>query len=493
MKNQVQLITYVDRLGGTLPGLRELLTGKLRDLFGAVHLLPFFKHIDGADAGFDPIDHASVDSRLGDWNDLRSLAGECDVMADIIVNHISSRSAQFQDLLQRGGASPYDGMFLTYGQVFPMGATERDLLTLHRTRADWPFTPVALNDGTCRLFWTSFTPEQIDIDVHHPRAAEYLDNILRTFSANGVRIIRLDAAGYAIKRSGTSCFMISETFDFIAGLSARARDLGLEVLVEVHSHFRHQIDIARHVDWVYDFALPPLLLHALFNKTTRYLREWLGVRPQNCLTVLDTHDGIGITDIAEEHQGGGGAPGLVPAEELVTLVERIHRNSRGESASATGPAASNLDFSQVNCTFFDALGRSDTHYLIARAIQLFVPGIPQIYYVGLLAGENDMQLLQRTKVGRDINRHYYTPAEIDTALAKPVVRKLIELVRLRNTHPAFMGRCLVGDTADHILELKWINGEDFAELSVDLASARYRIECSPWKELAVLKLDTAES
>ncbi len=478
MRNQVQLITYIDRLGGTLPGLRQLLTGKLRGLFGGVHLLPFFTPIDGADAGFDPIDHASVDSRLGDWSDVRALSREFDVMADLIVNHMSSRSAQFQDLVRRGGASPYDGMFLTFDNVFSMGATERDLLTLHRTRADWPFTAVTLNDGTCRLFWTSFTPEQVDIDVHHPRGVEYLDNILRTFNANGVRVIRLDAAGYAVKTPGTSCFMTPETIDFISTLTARARELGLEVLVEVHSHFRRQMEIAQHVDWVYDFALPPLVLHALFNQTTRYLRDWLRVRPQNCLTVLDTHDGIGIIDVADEPECGG-APGLLPADELVSLVERIHRNTHGESATATGAAASNLDLSQVNCTFYDALGRSDAHYLIARAIQFFLPGIPQIYYVGLLAGENDMQLLRRTKVGRDINRHYYTPAEIEAALARPVVAQLLELIRMRKTHPAFMGRCTVADTPEPLLEVRWVNGEDFAELFVDLAAGRYRVQCSP--------------
>ena len=98
-----------------------------------------------------------------------------------------------------------------------------------------------------------------------------------------------------------------------------------------------------------------------------------------------------------------------------------------------------MDASQINCTFYDALGRRDDEYLIARAVQCFVPGIPQIYYVGLLAGGNDVDLLRRTGVGRDINRHYYTPEEIRGQLTRPVVRSLLALLRLRNAHPAFQG------------------------------------------------------
>ncbi len=479
MKNQVQLITYVDRLAGNLQNLHELLLeGPLRDLFGATHLLPFFHPIDGADAGFDPIDHTRVDPRLGSWQDVRALGGGIDIMADVIVNHISRHSEQFQDFLQLDRASPYDGMFLTFDRVFPRGAHERDLLAIYRPRPGLPFTTLTLQDGTRRIFWTTFTPEQMDIDVTHRQGIEYLANILLTFSNNGIRIIRLDAVGYAIKQAGKSCFMMPATFDFITDFSARARRLGLEVLVEIHSYFRRQIEIAQHVDWVYDFALPPLVLHTLFTGSARRLKDWLAVRPRNCLTVLDTHDGIGIIDIGADPEAPGARPGLVSPEELANIVERIHANSKGESARATGAAAANLDLYQVNCTFYDALGRDDAAYLTARAIQFFVPGIPQVYYVGLLAGENDMDLLARTGVGRDINRHYYDRTELDAALARPVVKRLLDLIRLRNTHPAFSGEFRMVDTPDGELELHWLNGPQFARLHVKHATGHSRIDYS---------------
>jgi sucrose phosphorylase len=468
MKNQVQLITYVDRLGGTLQGLRGLLRGPLAGLFGGVHLLPFFHPIDGSDAGFDPIDHTRVDPQLGSWDDVRSLAGDVDLMADVIVNHVSTRSPQFLDFRAKGARSVYDGMFLTFYGVFTQGASERDLLALYRPRPGLPFTSTTLADGTRRLLWTTFTPEQVDIDVRHPEGIRYLESILAVLAAHGVRMIRLDAVGYAIKKAGASCFMMEETFAFIGEFSARARSLGLEVLVEIHSYYERQIEIARHVDRVYDFALPPLLLHAFFNGTARALKRWIDIRPVNALTVLDTHDGIGVIDIGADAQDRTGHPGLVPEEELAELVDRIHTNSRGDSLLATGTAASNLDLYQVNCTYYDALGQVDHLYLLARAIQFFLPGIPQVYYVGLLAGQNDMALLNRTRVGRDINRHYYTPGEIEAALATPVLVDLLRLIRLRNAHPAFGGRFTMAPSSDEILDLQWHAGQEFATLRVDL-------------------------
>jgi uncharacterized membrane protein len=163
------------------------------------------------------------------------------------------------------------------------------------------------------------------------------------------------------------------------------------------------------------------------------------MRPVNAVTVLDTHDGIGVADVAARSRPSP-APGLLPAEEIAALVATIHDRSGGASRLASGSGAANVDASQINCTFYDALGRRDAEYLIARAIQCFVPGVPQIYYVGLLAGGNDLDLLRRTGVGRDVNRHYYTPEELRDELTRPVVRSLMALLRLRTTTPRSKAR-----------------------------------------------------
>jgi sucrose phosphorylase len=474
-RDGVQLITYADRLGGTMAGLKEVLDGPLAGVFQGVHILPFFTPFDGADAGFDPVDHTEVDPRLGTWDDVRAIGAEYTLMVDMIVNHVSADSPEFRDVVARGAASPHMGLFLTMSDVYPDGADEAELIGIYRPRPGLPFTPMTLGDEK-RLVWTTFTPQQIDINVDSPAGQAYLERVLGTLAAGGVTMIRLDAAGYAVKRAGTSSFMTPHTFDFIDALTARARALGVSVLVEIHAHYERQIAIASKVDLVYDFALPPLLLHALYSGDGEALRHWLDVRPRNAVTVLDTHDGIGVIDVGAD-QMGEHRPGLLRPDQVDALVEGIHEHSHGESRRASGWAASNVDVYQVNCTYYDALGEDDAAYLLARAVQFFTPGIPQVYYVGLFAGEDDMELLARSGVGRDINRHHYTRAEITERLGRPVVRALLDLIRFRNAHPAFDGGCTVGGSGAQVV-LTWENGAHRAVLEADLAARRGRITAS---------------
>ncbi len=264
------------------------------------------------------------------------------------------------------------------------------MLKIYRPRPGLPFTKMRLDDGAERLLWTTFTSEQIDIDVRSSAGRAYLDQILREFQAAGIRAIRLDAAGYAIKKPGTRCFMIPETFDFIADLTAQAHARGIEVLVEIHAHYQDQIDIAKQVDWVYDFALPPLVLQALFTRNAVRLKQWLTISPRNCITVLDTHDGIGVIDVGpDRHErrhssgivdfGGDRQPGRddsCPKQGREPPGDREQPRTTWTCIKSTAPTM----------TLWDG---SDEEYLIARALQFFAPGIPQVYYVGLLAGVND--------------------------------------------------------------------------------------------------------
>lgn len=477
-RNAVQLITYADRLAGDVPGLARLMGSEpWSKAFGGVHVLPFFTPFDGADAGFDPVDHTQVDPRLGTWDDMAALGAQGDVMIDIIVNHVSSSSAAFRDWCERGSASPHDGMFLTMSTVFPEGASEADLTRIYRPRPGLPFTPYRVA-GELRLVWTTFTAQQIDVDVMHPVTVRYLDTILDAVAACGATMVRLDAVGYAIKTAGTSSFMTEDTYAFIGEFTEKARSRGLEVLVEVHSYYRRQLDIGNAVDRVYDFALPPLVLHALYTGDATALHEWLTMRPENAVTVLDTHDGIGVIDVGAD-QANPDNPGLLPPDQIDALVQTMHAKSGGSSAAATGAAASNLDLYQVNCTFYDALGADDHAYLAARAIQFFVPGIPQVYYVGALAGRNDMELLKSTGVGRDINRHHYSPDEIAAALERPVVAALMALCTFRSEFTVFDGDHVFGMSDDGAtLTLHWKDGSDWAELTVYLNDASVSLDWS---------------
>jgi sucrose phosphorylase len=468
MRNQVQLITYADRLAGDLAGLSRMLGGELDGLFGGVHVLPFFTPFDGADAGFDPDDHTAVDPRLGTWEDVARLSDDLDLMVDVIVNHVSAHSPQFTDWVAHGDESAYADLFLTLSSVFPDGASEQHLLRLYRPRPGLPFTPVAMADGSRRLAWTTFTSSQMDIDVHSRSGRAYLHSVLDRLAQAGAASVRLDAVGYAVKTAGTTSFMTPETFAFIDELTGWCHERGLQVLVEVHAYYQRQIEIARQVDLVYDFALPPLVLHGLIVGDPHPLQRWLQVRPRNCVTVLDTHDGIGVIDVGADPEDRSRA-GLLTPEQIDDLVESIHTNSGGTSRQATGAAASNVDLYQVNCTYYDALGADDRAYLIARALQFFTPGIPQVYYVGLLAGSNDMALLARTNVGRDVNRHYYTPAEVGEQLSRPVVAALVRLIRFRTWHSAFDGELSTSTDGSEIV-LSWRSGNESARLVADLAA-----------------------
>jgi sucrose phosphorylase len=450
VRNRVQLIAYADRLGGSLAGLARLLDGPLAGVFGGVHVLPFYLPVDGADAGFDPVDHLAVDPRLGTWEDVAALARGRDLVADLIVNHVSDRSREF---------SREPGMFLTYDRVFPDGATEDDLLRIVRPRPGLPFTPGVLG-GRPRLLWTTFTRHQIDLDVAHPAARAYLSRVLRRLAECGASLVRLDAVGYAVKTAGTSCFLTPQTFAFVDDLAAEAHGLGLEVLAEVHAHHRYAEQAAAHVDRVYDFALAPLVLHAVFTGDAGPLRGWLAVRPGNAVTVLDTHDGIGMVDAA----------GLLPADAIEAVVDRIGANSGGTAVASRVRGG----VYQVSCTAYDALGRDDRAYLLARLLQLFVPGVPQVYYVGLLTGANTA--VPPDADAREINRRRYTADEVAQALRRPVVATLVELLRLRSHHPAFDGTFTLLPTSEPALA--WRHGDATAELRVDLAAGSWRASFS---------------
>jgi sucrose phosphorylase len=470
VRDGVQLIAYADRLGGSVAALTGLLDGPLAGLFSGVHVLPFYVPYDGADAGFDPVDHLRVDPRLGDWEDVRRLSRSVDVVADLVVNHVSDRSAAFQDVVAHGAHSPYAGMFLTYGAVFPRGATEADLLRIVRPRPGLPFTPVAFA-GRPHLAWTTFTHHQIDLDVRHPAARRYLSEVLRSMAAGGVTTVRLDAIGYAVKTPGTTCFLTRETLDFVGDLVHEARGLGLRTLAEVHAHHMYAAAAARSVDLVYDFSLAPLILHAVFTGDGSPLRDWLGRRPVNCANVLETHDGIGLVDAGPGHDPA--TAGLLSPAQLEAVVAAIDSNSGGTSRvsrlGGVGPY-------QVSCTAYDAVGGDDRRYLLARLLQLFVPGIPQVYYVGLLAGRNDTAHVGPANDPREINRRSYTSRQVLEALGRPVVRELCRLIRLRGRHPAFRGQFRVDDSPTGGLVMTWRAEGATATLRADLTGASYKLE-----------------
>ena len=461
------ILVYAERVGGNLVQIEKLLATELKD-FDGVHVLPFFHPYDGDDAGFDPIDHTIVDPRLGDWADFKRISATHELTADLIVNHASSLSPEFLDWQKNGESSQFHGMFLTFDEVFPQGANEEQITSFYRPRPGFPFTAYEVA-GTRRLVWTTFMESQVDIDIKHEKGKAYLVRVLEALKSGGVKVVRLDAVGYAVKTPGTDSFMTAETLEFVKEITDLIHSYDMRVLVEVHAHYSQQLEIAPLVDLIYDFQTAPLLLHSLFTKTVDRLDKWFAIRPENCLNVLDTHDGYGVID------GGpiGGRPGLISQDEMAHIFEVAEKNTNGHSAIASVvPQWFSLPH-QINATLPNIVA-NDTGYVLMRAVQFFLPGEPQVYYVGLFNGMDDKALFEKTGQGRDVNRHNYTPEEIETALKQPVTQAIIALARIRK-HPAFEGEFSWKVLGESSMVLTWENGNESISLTLDTAAPYFAI------------------
>jgi sucrose phosphorylase len=237
----------------------------------------------------------------------------------------------------------------------------------------------------------------------------------------------------------------------------------------VHAHHSIQDRLAQRGYRVYDFALPLLVLHALGRGSAAALREHLRNCPRRQVTLLDCHDGIPVQPDLD---------GLLPVDEAQWVVQRCLEQGANLSRifSPQHRLRPDFDAHQVNCAYYSALGARDEAYLAARAIQFFAPGIPQVYYHGLLAGENTPAEVERAGDRRAINRPNYTRAGVERALQKPVVQRLLNLIRLRNTHPAFGGEFDLPETGDdRELALRWRRGERWCLLRAHLPSGRAEI------------------
>lgn len=458
--NRIMLITYPDSIGHGLKDLKTAMETRMKGLFGGIHILPFYPST--ADRGFAPTTYNLVDPAFGDWRDLEELGRQYYLMYDYMVNHISSESEPFKDFLARKDASEYRDFFIRYKDFWKHGEpTEHDLSIMYRRKQE-PWITAEFADGSREKIWTTFSDYQVDINQRSEAAERFHRDNLRFLVAHGGALIRLDAVAYAAKREGTSCFFAEpEVWDVLSLCRDAVKGMGADVLPEIHENYFLQQKVEAKGYYVYDFQLPMLLLNALYFGRSRYLKNWLRICPRKQFTTLDTHDGIGVVD----------ARYLMPDEEL--LATRAHCFEMHPDVFAMyNRAGMSIDLHafdtyQINCTYYSACGDDDQKYFIARAVQFFTPGIPQVYYVGLLAGSNDFALYGKTHQNRDVNRHVYSLEEVDRNMERPIVRDLMRLMVLRNTHSAFAGDFEELPSSEEELSLCWRNGMEYAYLHVN--------------------------
>jgi sucrose 6(F)-phosphate phosphorylase len=474
LKNKVQLITYPDSLGGSLKTLDRALLTHFRGLFqGGIHILPPFP--SSGDRGFAPLTYLEIDPRFGDWEDIRRISRHSPVMLDLMVNHVSRQSEYFQDFLKRGRLSPWAGLFITLDKLWPDGKPSSDDLSRIFLRRTLPYSRYPIGDsGEEETVWTTFgkqdPSEQIDMDWRSDAYRKLMTDFMACFSRNGVSMVRLDAIGYLVKKIGTSCFFVApEIYQFLDWIRSMADSFGIELLPELHARHSYQENLSGHGCWIYDFILPYMILEALLLKKSAKLKRYLAARPLSQFTMLDCHDGIPVKPDLDGLYDSDDAKRVVRiclerGANLSLVLSQAHKDPDG------------FDVHQIRCSYYSVLDRDDEAYLSARALQFFTPGIPQVYYVGLLAGENDAEAVRRTGEGREINRHNYSLAEIETRARAPVVQRLARLIRFRNEHPAFNGVFRIMDSEEDVIRLRWQDAGAACTLTTELRSCRSNIE-----------------
>ena len=471
--NRVQLITYPDSLGGDLATLASVLDEEFPGLFcGGVHLLPPFP--SSGDRGFAPTTYDEIEPRFGSWADVRALGERGPLLIDLMVNHISARSPQFADFLARGRASAWADLFIGLDKVWPGEPDPADLARIFlRRERPWSMFPVG-DPPTPTRVWTTFgktdPSEQVDLDWRSPCFCALVEGHLARFAANGVRIVRLDAVGYLAKRAGTSCFMLQpETEEILAWLDGLAARYDIALLPEVHARPEVARTLTARGSWAYDFILPYRVLEAFILRTPDRLAAHLAARPARQFTMLDCHDGIPVKPDLDGQYDATDARAVV--EACLARGGNLSRVVAAEHQDADG-----FDVHQIRGTIHSLLGADDDATVAARAIQLFAPGVPQVYYTGLLAGENDQAAADMTGDGRDINRHNFTREEIRAARRRPLVGRLERLIRLRNSHPAFDGQFATCLTEAGRIRLAWTALDQAVAVEVDVRSPRATVE-----------------
>jgi sucrose phosphorylase len=435
------LIAYGDMVRGEgespLRSLQHFCRTHLGDRVSAVHVLPFFPY--SSDDGFSVIDYRQVDPAIGDWDDVRALGADYRLMVDLVINHVSSKSNWFRSY--SNGIAPERHYFL---EVEP----GTDLSAVTRPRTSPLLRPVQTPSGQ-RLVWATFGHDQIDVDISNPDVLfEFLD-ILLLYVHHGARIVRLDAIAYLWKAIGTSCIHLDETHEVVKLLRDVLELVAPGIVLLTETNVPHAENIGYFGDgdeahMVYQFSLPPLLLHALETGESRYLAEWvagLEPPPAGCtfFNFTASHDGIGLRPLE----------GLLPEYELTALVERMEQKG-GRVSRRENPDGSQTPY-ELNITYFDALsspGRHDGDLYIARflcsqTIMMSLQGIPGIYFNSLLGTSNWLAGIQETGRARTINRQKWGRQELEDLLQDPghpasrVLPEYLRLLGIRREHPAF--------------------------------------------------------
>ena len=472
-EKDVVLITYADQFSAkgekALPVFTRFYNEWLSRTFSHVHLLPFYPW--SSDDGFSVIDYHEVAPETGTWRDVAELKQSASLMFDFVCNHMSAKSEWFANYLaQKPG---YEDFFIS---VDP----ETDLSAVTRPRALPLLTPFTLHDGSVRHLWTTFSDDQIDLNFASPQVLIAMVDVLLHYLMEGARYIRLDAVGFMWKIPGTTCIHLEQTHCLIQLFRAITDAVAPGTVIITETNVPHKDNISYFGDgeneaqMVYQFSLPPLVLHAVHRQDVKALCQWAGslTLPSAHTTwfnFLASHDGIGLNPLR----------GILPESEILSLVDKLQQEGALVNWK-NNPDGTRSPY-EINVTYLDALSLRDSsdderiaRFILAHAVLLSFPGVPAVYIQSILGSRNDYEGVERLGYNRAINRKKYTAGQVDRELNNnksiryQIYSRLSELIAIRRGERAFHpdSQAIFDAIGEHILKIVRVaeNGERMTAL-----------------------------
>ena len=451
-EKDVLLICYgdsiVDSERSPLQTLYCFLTEQLDNTFSSVHILPFFPY--SSDDGFSVIDYRVVNPDLGDWADINRIANRYKLMVDLVINHISRESPWFYD---------YVADELPARDYFVELPPDTDISLVTRPRNTPLLVPVNTPRGL-RHVWATFSEDQIDLDFCNPDVLLEFIDILLYYIANGARLIRLDAIAFLWKTLGTTCIHLEETHEVVKLLRAILNHIAPDCVLLTETNVPHEENLSYFGDgdeahMVYQFSLPPLILHALNRGTAKYLTRWASDLPElhaHCsyLNFTASHDGIGLRALE----------GVLPPHEKESLIDSMLQFG-GFISMKANPDGEDTPY-EINISLFDAMQGTRRgpdqwqvdRFICSQAIMLAMQGVPAVYIHSILATPNDMHSVGLTGRTRSINRKKWDYTELQSLLKShntpnhEVFSGLRKIIDIRKNET-----CFHPDNAQHIIDV----------------------------------------
>ena len=435
------LIAYGDQVQAPgeapLQTLAKFCAETVNGLIQTIHLLPFYPY--SSDDGFSVIDYMKVDSALGQWSDVATFRENFQLMFDAVINHVSSESSWFKGYLQGNPA---------YADFFVEVDPKVDLTAVFRPRA-LPLLTLFQTKSGIRHLWTTFSPDQVDLNYANPTVLLAVLETLLFYVVKGARYIRLDAIGFMWKEIGTSCLNLPQTHRIIQLFRAVLDEVAPETVLITETNIPHKDNISyfgngrNEAQMVYNFSLPPLLLHTFHTGKATQLSEWATTLelPSDHVTFFNfcaSHDGIGLTPVRD----------ILSNAEIDAMATRVQALGGFVSYKANGDGSQSAY--ELNISYLNALGVPNVtepddlmvrRFLASQAIMLALRGVPGIYFHSLFGSQNWRDGVQQTGRNRTINRQKLQRSQLEQELKSGLRRRVFsgycELLRLRTAEKAF--------------------------------------------------------